>query len=124
MRFRETGSHQVPTTAWRPCHDDLGAITAVLEATHYGRLAARTAAELGLLAASSRRRILVTIDNVSPPGAWDKELKAAPWGYGQSQSQQVQYALAEIRQKGLWTAAETLEREIKTLQSEIAYLRR
>ena len=51
-------------------------------------------------------------------------MKAAPWGYGQSQADKVRWALAEVAQKGLWTAAETLEREIKTLQSEIAYLRR
>jgi hypothetical protein len=64
------------------------------------------------------------IDNASPPGSWAEEMKRAPWAYGQSQRQQVEHALVEIRQKGLWTAAETLEKEIKTLQMELAYLRR
>ena len=64
------------------------------------------------------------IDNESPPGAWAEEMKRAPWGYGQSQRNQVHRALAELRDKGLWTQAETLEREIKTLQMELEYLRR
>jgi len=56
--------------------------------------------------------------------AFEQELRAAPWGYGQNQGQQVQFALAEIRQRGLWEQAAVLEREIKTLQTELAYLRR
>ena len=64
------------------------------------------------------------IDNESPPGSWKAEMERAPWGYGQSQAQQVQFALAEIRQRGLWDIAEVLEKEIKTLQAEVAYLRR
>ena len=64
------------------------------------------------------------IDNESPPGAWKAEMERAPWGYGQSQAQKVQFALAEIRQRGLWNIAEVLEKEIKTLQAEVAYLRR
>lgn len=64
------------------------------------------------------------IDNESPPGAWKAEMERAPWGYGQSQAQQVQFALAEIRQRGLWDIAEVLEKEIKTLQAEVAHLSR
>ena len=64
------------------------------------------------------------IDNDSPPGAWKAELQRAPWGYGQSQAQKVQFALAEIRQRGMWEIAEVLEREIKTLQAEVAHLNR
>jgi len=56
--------------------------------------------------------------------AFEQELRAAPWGYGQNQQQQVQFALAEIRQRGLWEQAAVLEREIKTLQTELSYLRR
>lgn len=51
-------------------------------------------------------------------------MERAPWGYGQSQAQKVQFALAEIRQRGMWEIAEVLEREIKTLQAEVAHLSR
>ena len=67
---------------------------------------------------------LLVIDNESPPGAWKTEMERLPHGYGQNQGQQVQFALAEIRQRGLWEQAAVLEREIKTLQTELAYLRR
>lgn len=63
-------------------------------------------------------------DDISPPGAWAEEMKAAPWAFGQSQRQQVQAVLVDLRARGLWTQAETLEREIKTLQTELEYLRR
>ena len=56
--------------------------------------------------------------------AFELELKAAPWGYGQSQRNQVNSVLTDLRAKGLWTHAETLEREIKTLQMELEHLRR
>jgi len=63
------------------------------------------------------------IDNVSEPGSWDKELKAAPWGYGQQQSTRVRNALAEIRARGLWIEAGTLEQEILSLQRELENIR-
>lgn len=63
------------------------------------------------------------IDNMSEPGSWEKELKAAPWGYGQSQSQKLRNVLAEIRAKGLWIEASVLEQEILTLQRELETLR-
>jgi hypothetical protein len=63
------------------------------------------------------------IDNMSEPGSWDKELKAAPWAYGQTQYQKFRNALAEIRAKGLWMEAAVLEQEIVTLQRELETLR-
>jgi hypothetical protein len=66
----------------------------------------------------------VTIDTESPPGAWANEMKAAPWGYGQSQADRVRWALAEVAQKGLWEAARVLEQEIKTLRAEVEHLRK
>ena len=63
------------------------------------------------------------IDDISEPGAWAKEMKAAPWGYGQNQATQVRKALAEIRSKSLWIEADVLEREIITLTREIESLR-
>ena len=63
------------------------------------------------------------IDDQSPPGAWKNEMAAAPWGYGQSQRQQVHGALVDVRQRGLWAQAEVLEREIRTLQAELESIR-
>lgn len=63
------------------------------------------------------------IDNQSPPGAWKNEMKAAPWGYGQSQDKKVQFALAEVRSHGMWNEAAVLEQEIVTLKAELELLR-
>ena len=67
---------------------------------------------------------MATIDNESEPGAWKRELEQHPWGYGQSQTIKLEAAIANIRTVGLWREANTVEQEIKTLQSELAYIRR
>lgn len=59
------------------------------------------------------------IDDESPPGAWKEEMKAAPWGYGQSQLKKVEEALNNVRKAGLWDEARILALEIKTLQMEL-----
>lgn len=59
------------------------------------------------------------IDDESPPGAWKEEMKAAPWGYGQSQLKKVEEALNNVRKAGLWDEARILTLEIKTLQMEL-----
>jgi hypothetical protein len=67
---------------------------------------------------------MATIDNESEPGSWQRELDKLPWGYGQSQTIKLEAAIANIRTVGLWREANTVEQEIKTLQSELAYIRR
>ena len=67
---------------------------------------------------------MATIDNESEPGSWQRELDKLPWGYGQSQTIKLEAAIANIRTVGLWREANTVEQEIKTLQSELAYVRR
>jgi len=64
-----------------------------------------------------------TIDDESPPGAWKEEMKAAPWGYGQTQNKQVEDALASMRLRGLWQEASVLSLEITTLRREVEALR-
>jgi len=64
-----------------------------------------------------------TIDDESPPGAWDTEMKAAPWGYGQTQNKKVEDALASMRLRGLWQEASVLSLEITTLRREVEALR-
>lgn len=65
----------------------------------------------------------MTIDDKSPPGAWANEMRAAPWGYGQSQVKNVEQALNLIRRAGLWEEARILALEIKTLKMEVDDLR-
>ena len=67
---------------------------------------------------------MATIDNESEPGSWQRELDKLPWGYGQSQTIKLEAAIANIRTVGLWREANTVEQEIKILQSELAYVRR
>ena len=63
------------------------------------------------------------VDNLSPPGAWKDELKAAPWGYGQSQQKRVERSLENIRRAGLFDEATVLLLELNTLKTELEALR-
>ena len=65
----------------------------------------------------------VTYDDKSPPGAWKEEMRAAPWGYGQSQQKQVDQALNNIRRAGLSDEATVISLELNTLKSELETLR-
>lgn len=63
----------------------------------------------------------MTIDNVSPPGAWKSELERMPWKF--SQQAKVEQALASIRGAGFQLEANILAMEITTLKSELELLR-
>lgn len=63
----------------------------------------------------------MTIDNVSPPGAWKSEMERMPWKF--SQQAKVEQALASIRSAGLQLEANVLALEISTLKSELELLR-
>lgn len=65
----------------------------------------------------------ITYDDKSPPGAWKDEMKAAPWGYGQTQQKQVDQALNNIRRAGLFDEATVITLELNTLKSELEALR-
>jgi hypothetical protein len=65
----------------------------------------------------------MTTDNISPPGAWKDEMKAAPWGYGQTQQKQIEQALINIRRAGLLDEATVISLELLTLKNEVEYLR-
>jgi hypothetical protein len=54
--------------------------------------------------------------------AFEQELKAAPWGYGQKQGNRLANAFVAMRRMGLHDEATLLELEIKTLRNEIEYL--
>jgi hypothetical protein len=64
----------------------------------------------------------LVIDDQSPPGAWKDEMKAAPWGYGQSQQMLVERSLENIRRAGLSDEATVLTLELLTLRNELEYL--
>ena len=65
---------------------------------------------------------MTTIDNESPPGAWRDEIARMPWKY--SQNQKVDWALAELRIRGMWTEASILAQEINVLKAELESLRK
>lgn len=64
----------------------------------------------------------MAVDNESPPGSWRDEMERMPWKY--SQNQKVDWALAELRIRGLWTEATVLANEINVLKAELESLRR
>ena len=63
----------------------------------------------------------MTIDNISPAGAWKSEMERMPWKF--SQQAKVEQALASIRSAGLQLEANILALEITTLKSELELLR-
>jgi len=65
----------------------------------------------------------VTVDDMSPPGAWKDEMNAAPWGYGQSQQKLLERSLENIRRAGLFNEATVILLEINTLKTELEILR-
>jgi 23S rRNA G2445 N2-methylase RlmL len=67
--------------------------------------------------------VSVTYDDKSPPGAWKEEMKAAPWGYGQTQQQQIERALQNIRRAGLSDEATVITLELNTFKTEVELLR-
>ena len=66
----------------------------------------------------------MTIDNESEPGSWKREMERMPWGYGQSQTMKLETALANLRARGLYSEALTLEQEIQTLRAELEHFRK
>jgi hypothetical protein len=63
------------------------------------------------------------VDNESPAGAWADELKAAPWGYGQSQAKKVEVALNNVQKAGLWDEYRVIHMELNILKAELELLR-
>jgi hypothetical protein len=63
----------------------------------------------------------MTIDDESPPGSWQREIELQPWKY--PQQMRVEWALYEIRLRGLRTEATILSQEIDSLKKELESLR-
>jgi hypothetical protein len=63
----------------------------------------------------------MTVDNESPPGAWEREMERMPWRY--SQQVKVDEALAAIRKSGFALEANVLAQEINVLKAELESLR-
>ena len=70
----------------------------------------------------AQMRSNMTIDNVSPPGAWRTELDRR--GIKSDQDLRIDDALATLRIRGLWTEAAILATEINALKAEIYSLKR
>jgi hypothetical protein len=63
------------------------------------------------------------VDKESPPGAWADELRAAPWGYGQTQAKKVEVALNNVHKAGLWDEYKVIQMELNILKTELELLR-
>jgi hypothetical protein len=79
-------------------------------------------AKLGVQSPQNGRGLLVTftIDNESPPGAWEKEMKRAPWAFGQPQKLSIETAIARIRLAGLGREADVLAAAILDAKASCA----
>jgi hypothetical protein len=63
----------------------------------------------------------MTIDDISPPGSWQREIELQPWKY--KQEEKVGWALSEMRLRGMFKEADILSQEIITLKAEVESLR-
>ena len=63
----------------------------------------------------------MTIDDISPPGSWQREIELQPWKY--KQEEKVGWALSEMRLRGMFKEADILVQEITTLKAEVEHLR-
>ena len=63
----------------------------------------------------------MTIDDISPPGSWQREIELQPWKY--KQEQKVGWALSEMRLRGMFKEADILSQEISVLKAELERLR-
>jgi hypothetical protein len=63
----------------------------------------------------------MTVDNISPPGSWQREIELQPWKY--KQEEKVGWALSEMRLRGMFKEADILSQEIVTLKAEVDHLR-
>ena len=61
------------------------------------------------------------IDNVSPPGAWQKEIERIPWKFDKG-PKSIHDALSKVHEAGLWAEATLLAQEISLLRAEVARL--
>ena len=63
----------------------------------------------------------MTIDDISPPGSWQREIELQPWKY--KQEQKVGWVLSEMRLRGMFKEADILAQEISVLKAELERLR-
>ena len=63
----------------------------------------------------------MTVDDISPPGSWQREIELQPWKY--KQEEKVGWALSEMRLRGMFKEADILAQEIITLKAEVEALR-
>jgi hypothetical protein len=63
----------------------------------------------------------MTVDDISPPGSWQREIELQPWKY--KQEEKVGWALSEMRLRGMFKEADILSQEIVSLKAEVEHLR-
>ena len=66
------------------------------------------------------RGVFMTIDDISPPGSWQREIELQPWKYKDVEN--AGWALAQLRLRGMFKEADILTQEITALKAEVAHL--
>ena len=61
-------------------------------------------------AMQSGRGLLVIIDNESEPGSWEREMRRAPWAFGQRREPDLAEILVKMRAHGLDREADVIAR--------------
>lgn len=56
--------------------------------------------------------------------AFEIEMSAHPWGYGQQRKEDFEFAMAAIRMHGLWNEALVIMNEIQRLKAELEEARK
>lgn len=56
--------------------------------------------------------------------AFEIEMSAHPWGYGQQRKEDFEFAMATIRMRGLWNEAAIIMNEIQRLKVELEEARK
>ena len=84
------------------------------------RLGARATTGLGSEARYGEGLLVKTQDDDE---AFEQEMAAAPWGYGQNPTPKVDVALAAVRLRGMWTEASVIALELAGLKAEIQRLK-
>lgn len=59
----------------------------------------------------------MAVDNESPPGAWEQELRRLPWGFGQKQPETIEEVIYFLRQRGFEREANLILREFAILKA-------
>lgn len=60
----------------------------------------------------------MVIDEESPAGAWERELKKIPWGYGQQREPTLDEIYAKLRREGFTREVDLIQRYVEMIKAQ------